>query len=162
MYLLLTLHLALTIEQDYRAYTQYPLLSPLAGFADNTNLTVAHTAHEPHTPDIGPTVSQQASNLLDVTISYLSHNKLIVHPTKSVAMIKGSATASTLRPQGPPMHVVQATTNLGVIQTTNPDDTTLPPKVAVTPRPPPRDIRPPPPRRSPYHTKGWRTTSPGC
>ena len=33
------------------------------------------------------------------------------------------------------MHVMQATTNLGVIETANADDTILPPKVAVTPGP---------------------------
>ena len=104
-------------------------LSPLVGLADDTNLTVAHTPHEPHTPDPGPAVTQQANDLLDVTISYLSRNNLIVHPTKSVAMIKGSATAPTLRPQGPPMQVVETATHLGVIQTANPEDTTLPPKL---------------------------------
>ena len=102
LYLLVTLPLALAIEQDYPAYAPYPLLSPLVGFADDTNLTVAHTPHEPHTPDPGPTVTQQANDLLDVTVSYLSHNNLIVHPTKSVAMIKGSAIPPTLGPQGPP------------------------------------------------------------
>ena len=30
--------------------------------------------------------------------TYLSHNNLIIHPTKSVAMIKGSATPPTLGP----------------------------------------------------------------
>ena len=98
----MTLPLALTVEQDYPAYAPYCLLSPLVGFADDTNLTVAHTPQEPHTQDTGPTVTQQANDLLDVTISYLSRNNLIVHPTKSVAMIKGSATASILGPQGPP------------------------------------------------------------
>ena len=39
-----------------------PLLSPLVGFADDTNLTVAHTPHEPHAPDPGPTVTQQAND----------------------------------------------------------------------------------------------------
>ena len=92
LYLLVTIPLALAIEQDYPAYTPYPLLSPLVGFADDTNLTVAHTPHEPHAPDPGPTVTQQANDLLDVTVSYLSHNSLIVQPTESVAMIKGSAT----------------------------------------------------------------------
>ena len=129
LYLLVTLSLALTIEQDYAAYAPYPVLSSLVGFADDTNLTVAHTPHEPITPDDGPTVTQRANDLLDVTISDLSRNNLIVHSTKSVAMIKGSATAPTLGPRGPPMHVVEATTHLGVIQTTNPDDTTLPPKL---------------------------------
>ena len=99
------------------------------GFADDTDLTVAHTPQEPHTPDTGPTVIQRGNNLLDVTISYLSRNNLIVHPTKSVAMIKGSATAPTLGPQGPPMQVVEATTQLGVIQAANPEDTTHPPKL---------------------------------
>ena len=99
----MTLPLALTIEQKYPAYTPHPLLSPLVGFADDTNLTVARTPHEPHTPDPGQTVTQQANDLLDVTISYLSRNKLIVHPTKSVAMIKGSATSPNLVPQGRPM-----------------------------------------------------------
>ena len=47
----MTLPLALAIEQDYPAYAPYPLLSPLVGFADDTNLTVAHTLHEPHAPD---------------------------------------------------------------------------------------------------------------
>ena len=125
----MTLPLALTIEQNYPAYTPYPFVSPLVGFADNTNLTVAHTPHEPHTPDPGPTVTQQANKLLDLTISYLSRNKLIVHPIKSVAMIKGSATPPTLGPQGPPMQVVTTTTNLGVIQATTPEDATLPPKL---------------------------------
>ena len=85
----MALPLALAIQQDYPAYAPYPLLSALEGFADDTNLTVAHTPHEPHAPDPGPTVTQQANDLLDVTVSYLSHNKFIVHPTKSVAMIRG-------------------------------------------------------------------------
>ena len=124
----MTLPLALAIAQDYPAYAPYPLLSPLVGFADATNLTVAHTPHEPHAPDTGPTVTQQANDLLDVTISYLSHNNLIVHPTTSVAMIKGSATPPTLGPQGPPMQVVTTTTHLAVIQAANPEDATLPPR----------------------------------
>ena len=69
LYILLTLPLALTIEQDYPAYAPYPLLSPLVGFADDTNLTIAHNPQEPQTPDAGPTVTQQANDLLDVTIS---------------------------------------------------------------------------------------------
>ena len=64
-----------------------------------------------------------------MTISYVSRNDLIIHPTRSVAMIKGSATAPTLGPQGPPMQLVEATTHLGVIQTANPEDTALPPKL---------------------------------
>ena len=77
----------------------------------------------------GPTITQQANDLLDMTISCLSSINLIVHPTKSVALIKGCATAPVLGPQGPPLHVVEATTQLGVIQTSNPEDTTLPPKL---------------------------------
>ena len=96
--LLVTLSLALTIDQDYLAYAPYALVSPLVGFADDTNLTVAHTPHEPHTPGAGPTVVHQANDLLDMTISYLSRNNLIVQPTRSVAMIKGSATAPGLGP----------------------------------------------------------------
>ena len=46
LYLLLTVPLALTIEQDYPAYAPYPLLSTL--------VTVAHIPHEPHTPADGP------------------------------------------------------------------------------------------------------------
>ena len=115
LYLIVTLPLALTIQQDYPAYTSYPLLSPLEGFADDNNLTVAHTPHEPHTSDPGPTVTQQANDLVDVTISYLSRNNLIVHPTKSVAMIKGSATPPTLGPQGLPMQVLTTTNHFGVI-----------------------------------------------
>ena len=61
-----------------------------------------------------------------MTISYLN---LIIHPTNSVAKFKGSATAATLGSRGPSMHVAEAATHLGVIQTTNPDDTTLPPKL---------------------------------
>ena len=76
----------------------------------------------------GPTVTQQANDLLHVTVSYLCHNNLIVHPKRSLAMIKGSATPPTLGPQGPPMQVVTTTTHLGVIQAANPEDTTLPPK----------------------------------
>ena len=125
----MTLPLALIIQQDYPAYVPYPLLSPLVGFADDTNLTVADTPHEPHTPDPGPTVTQQANDLLDVTISYFSRNNLIVDPTKSAAMIKGSATHPTLGPQGAPMQVVTTTTHLGVIQATNPEDATLPPEL---------------------------------
>ena len=134
----MTLPPALTIEQDYPAYAPLPLLSPLVGFADNTNLTVAHTPHEPHAPDPGPTVTQQGNNLLDVTISYLFRNNLIVHPTTSVAMIKGSATPPTLGPQGPPMQVVTTTTHLGVIQAANPEDTSLPPKLQSHLAPVPR------------------------
>ena len=129
LYLLVTLPLALNIEQDYPAYAPYPLFPPLVGFADNMNLTVAHTPHELHTPDDKPTADQQADHLLEVTISYLSHNDLIVHPTKWVAMIKGAATAPTLGPQGPSMNVMEAGTHLGVIQTADPNDTTLPPKL---------------------------------
>ena len=129
LYLLVTLPLSLAIEQDYPAYAPYPLLSPLVGFADDTNLTVSHTPHKPHAPVPGPTVTQQANDLLDVTVSYLSDNNLIVHPTKSVAMIKGSATPPTLGPQGPLMQVVTTTTHLGVIQAANPEDATLPPKL---------------------------------
>ena len=128
-YLFVTPPLALTIEQDYPAYAPQPLLSPLVGFADDTNLTVAHTPPEPHTPDPGPTVTQQANDVLDVTISYLSRNNVMLHPTTSVAMIKGSTTSPTLGPQGPPMRVVETTTHLGVIQAANPEDTTLPPKL---------------------------------
>ena len=113
LYLLMTLPLALAIEEDYPAYAPYPLLPPLVGFADDTNLTFAHSLHEPHAPDPGPTVTQQANDLLDVTVSYLSHNNLIVYPTKSVAMIKGAATPPTLGPKGPPMQVVTTTTHLG-------------------------------------------------
>ena len=88
--------LALTIEQNYPAYAPDPLLSPLVAFADDTNLTVADTPHESHTPDDGPTVNQQAQDLPEVTISYLFQNNLIVHHTKSVSMIKGAATAHIL------------------------------------------------------------------
>ena len=129
LYLLVTLPLALTIEHEYPAYAPYPLLSPLVGFADDTNFTVAHTLHQPQPPDPRPTVNQQANDLLDVTISYLSRNNLIVDPTKLVAMIKGSATPPTLGPQGPPMQVVTTTTLLGVIQASHPEDATLPPKL---------------------------------
>ena len=129
LYLLVTLPLALTIRQEEPAYTLYPLLSPLLGFPDDTNLTVAYSPQQPQTPGDGPTVTKQANDLLDVTISYVSRNNLIVHPTKWVAMNKGSAKASTLGPRGPPMHVVEPTTHLGVIQTTNSGDTNLPPKL---------------------------------
>ena len=129
LYLLATLPLALAMDQEYPAHAPYSLLSRLVGFADDTNLTAAHTPHEPHAPDPGPTVTQQANDLLDVTVSYLSHNNLIVHPTKSVAMIKGSATPPTLGPKGPPMQVVTTTTHLGVIKAANPEDATLPPKL---------------------------------
>ena len=99
------------------------------GFAGNTNLRVAHTPQEPHTLDPGPTVTQQANNVLDLTISYLSRNDPIAPPTTLVAMIKGSATAPTLGPQGPPMQVVGATPYLGVIQPANAEDTAPPPKL---------------------------------
>ena len=89
LYLLVTLPLALTTELDYPAYAPYPLPSPLVRFVDDTNLTVADSPHEPHTPDPGPTVTKQVNDLLDVAISYLSRNNLIVHPAMSVAMIKG-------------------------------------------------------------------------
>ena len=159
LYLLVTLPLALTIEQDYPAYAPYPLLPPLIGFADDTNLTVAHTPLEPHTPDPGPTVTPQANDLLDVTICYLSRNNLIVHPTTSVAMIKGSATPPTVGPQGPPMQVVTTTTHLGVIQATNPEGTTLLPKLQSHLAHLPRYALQPP-RPSLYPTRAWRTTSP--
>ena len=142
LYLLVTLPLALTNEQDYPAYAPYPLLFPMVGFTDSTNLTVAYTPHEPHAPDPVPTVTQQANNLLDMTIPYISHNNLIVHPTKSVAMIKGSATPPTLGPQGPPMQVVTATTHLGVVQATNPEDATLPPRLQSHLAHPPRYASP--------------------
>ena len=64
-----------------------------------------------------------------MTISYLSRNSLIVHLNRSVTMVKGADSAPTLGPQGPPTTVVEATTRLEVIQTTDPDDTTLPPEL---------------------------------
>ena len=129
LYLLVTLPLALTVGQDYRAYAPHPLLIPLVGFADDTSITVAHPPHKPHKPDDETPVTQQANDLLDMTISYLFENKRIVHPAKVVAMIKGSATAPTLGLQWPPMNVVEATTHLGVIQTADLNNTTLPPKL---------------------------------
>ena len=53
LYLLATLSVALTIELEYPSYAPYPLLSPLMGFADDTNLTVAHSHKNPtpRTPD---------------------------------------------------------------------------------------------------------------
>ena len=51
LYLLVTLLLALTTEQDYPAYAPYPLLSPLVVFADDTDLMVSHTPKDPHNPD---------------------------------------------------------------------------------------------------------------
>ena len=129
LYLFVTLFLALTIERDYPAYVPYPLCFPRVGFANNTNLTVAHNPQNPHTQDAGPTATGQANDLLDVSISSLSCNNLVVQPTRSVAMIKGSATAPTLGPQGPPMQVVETTAHLGVTLTVNPQDTTLPPKL---------------------------------
>ena len=77
-----------------------------------------------------------------MTVSYLPHNNLIVHPTKSVAMIKGSATTPTLGPKGPPMQVVTTTTHLGVIQAAYPEDATLPPKVQSHLAHPPRYASP--------------------
>ena len=151
LYLRVTLPLALTIEQDDPAYAPYPLLSPLVGFADDTNLTVAHAPQEPPTPDAGPTVTKQANDLLDVTISYFSNNNLIVQPTTSVAMIKGSATAPALGPKGPPMQVVDATTHLGLIQTANPEDTTLPPKLQSHVAHLPRYVSPATKALSPSH-----------
>ena len=121
---------------------------------------MAHTPQEPHTPDGGPTITKQANDLLHVTISYLSHNNLIVHPTKSVAMIKGSATAPTMGPRGPPMHVVESTTHLGVIQTTNPEDTTLPPKLQSHLAHLPRYASPA--TKALSLSKAWHTTSRGC
>ena len=73
---------------------------PPSGLRGRHQLTVAHTPQEPHGPEPGLTVSQQANDLLDVTISYLSGNNLIVHPTMSVAMIIGSVTAPETRPGG--------------------------------------------------------------
>ena len=160
LYLLVTLPLARKIEQDYPAYAPYPLLSPLVGFEDDTSLTVAHTPHKPHTPDTGPSVTLQANDLLDVTISYLFRTNLIVQPTKPVAMIKRSATAPTLGPQGPTMQLLKTTTHLGVIQHANTEDTTLPPKLQ-SPWPISPDMRPHPPKPSPYPTRAWQTTSLG-
>ena len=129
LYLLVTLPLALAIEQDYPAYAPYPLLSPpgrLRG-RHQPHRRAHPTTPMPRTPDQWS--PNRPNDLLDVTVSYLSHNNLIVHPTKSVAMIKGSATPPTLGPQGPPMQVVTTTTHLGVVQAANPEDATLPPKL---------------------------------
>ena len=54
LYRLVTLPPAATIEQDYAAYAPYPLLSPLLGFGDIRNLTVAHSPHKPHTRATNP------------------------------------------------------------------------------------------------------------
>ena len=59
LYLLMTLPLPLRTEQDYPAYAPYPILSPLVGFVDDTNLTVAHTP-----PTRPRTNSQPASQRL--------------------------------------------------------------------------------------------------
>ena len=128
------LPLALIIRQDYSAYAPYPLLSPLVRFAGNTYLMVAHTLHEPHTPDNERTVTQQADDLLGMTVSYLSSNNFIVTRTKSIALNKGAAEAPTVGPQGPPTNVVEDTTYLGVIQTADVADTTLSRNCSHTPR----------------------------
>ena len=49
LYLLVTLPLALTIEQDYPAYAPYSLLFPLVGFAE-TPTSRSHTHHTSSTP----------------------------------------------------------------------------------------------------------------
>ena len=160
LYLLVTFPLALTMEQRYPAYAPYPLLSPLVGFADDTNLTVAHTPHEPHTADPRPTVDQQANDLMDLTTSYLSRNNLIAHPTKLVAMINGSAAPHSLGPQGPPVQIVTATNRLGVVQAANPEDTTLPPMLQSHLAHLPRYASLTTPALS-LSPRAWRTTSPG-
>ena len=83
-----------------------------------------HPAKTPH-PGNEPTVTQKADNLLEATISYLSENNLLVHPSRSVANSKRAAAAATLGPQGPPMNVLQGTIHSGVIQTADPDDASL-------------------------------------
>ena len=124
----MTLPLALRIEKDYPAYAPYPLPPPLVGFTDDTNLTVAHTPHEPHIPDPGPTVTQQANDLLDVTFPYLCRNNLLVHPTKSghdqgVCHTPHPRTTRTPHPSRDNHHPP------GVVQAANPEDATLPPKL---------------------------------
>ena len=73
LYLLVTLPLALAIEQDYQAYHPTPSSPPW--WASRTTPTsrsrTPHTKPMPRNP--GPTVTQQANDLLDVTVSYLSH-----------------------------------------------------------------------------------------
>ena len=137
LYLLVTLPLPLIIQEYCPAYAPYPLLSPLVGIADHTNLTVAHTLHEPQTPDDGPTVTHQADDLLEVTISYLSLDNLIVHPTKSVAMIEGAATGPILGSQGASMNIVEATAHFGSDPDLRPQQDHPPLIIAVLPGPPP-------------------------
>ena len=103
------------------------------GSTDDTSLTVPHIPHEPHTPDDEPTVTQQVDNLLEGSVSYLSWNNLIVHPTKSVPLIKGAARAPTVSPEGRPLNVVEATTLLGVSQTADCDDISPPAKLQSPP-----------------------------
>ena len=55
LYLLVTLPLALAIEQDYPAYAPYPLLSPLVGFADDSHPN--SRVHPTRTPCPGPRAS---------------------------------------------------------------------------------------------------------
>ena len=136
LYLLATLPLAFAIQHDYPAYAPYPLFSLLVGLADDRHLTVANSPREPRTPRDRPTIAQQIDHLLTVTAMYLARNNLIIHPTKSIALVKEAATAPTLSPQGPAMNIVTDTTYLGVIQTTDPNDTTLFRKLQITPRPP--------------------------
>ena len=72
-----------------------------------------------------------------MTIPYLSQNSLIVHPTKPVTMIKGSPTAPTLGPQGPPMNVVKPPPTWESSGTLTLMIPPPPPQIAVTPDPSP-------------------------
>ena len=98
----MTLPLLLAMEQDYPSFAHYLLLSTIVGWADDVNFTVGHAPHKPHTPDTEPTVTQQADDLLGLDISSLSRNNVIVHPTKSMALIKLVVGVLILAHRGPP------------------------------------------------------------
>ena len=116
-YLLVTLLLALTIERDLTPFLSHGWFSGRHQPRSCTYPTrTPHARQRTHSHAAGQRVTGRD----------LSQNNRIAHPAKSLAMIKGSATAHTLGPQGPRMKVAEATTHLRVIQSTNPYDTGLP------------------------------------
>ena len=162
LYLLVTLPLALAIEQDYPAYAPYPLLSPLVGFADDTNLTVTHTPHDPHAPDPGPNGHPTGQRLTGrdrlLPLPQQPHRP----PHKVSGHDQGVChTSPPWGPPGPPMQVVTTTTHLGVVQAATPEDATLPPKLQSHLAHLPRYASPDHQGPLPCPTRAWRTTLTG-
>ena len=127
LYLLVTLLLAFELARVYPRYAPYPLRCPLINFADDNLSTTATRRRDPEDAGL-PTTTEQASAILQLTITYLDAHQLLVHPRKSVGLADTGTPTPHIR-KGEPLHLEDTTVHLGVTQATRHHHIPLPSKV---------------------------------